>query len=295
MVNQYRFPIPILILFGMLVIFGCGEEKITEPEAEFQLAPFHAAFSSEFIPPDGGELELNDGSRLKIPRSALGDAGKALDLSNKAKKILADGEVYVSKLRAKGKHPRKWIIEGEKGEVLDRIKEANEEIDGAIGEIKTKKFQPAIEKIKEALEKLGEVDDYIDGLIAGEEIAGKTVDDIKDYNEAARERLESAISRPYCLLGTEITVNRVPNDKYLTYEFGTNGLIFNYGVPFEVPFYLLGGDGVNISKKTKLFIFYSQDGKKEKKIKIDYDIDLDRNVVTFYIPHFTYYSFWWRR
>jgi len=264
------------------LIFGCGEEKITEPEAEFQLAPLRATLSDEFIPPNGGEIKLNDGSKLIIPEGALGDSGEVLGLLNQAEKILAKEEEYV----------KKRLIEDEN--LLKSVEEVNEEIDEAIERIRAEEYEKAIKEIEESLEELDEVDEYVDDLLEKEEISDKDAGKIKDYNKETRETLESTISLPYCLLGTVITVNRVADDEYkLAYEFGPSGLIFNYAVPFEVPSVLLGGDGVNISKNTKLVVFYSQDGKKKTKIKVDYNIDEDKGIVTYYLPHFTYYYFPW--
>ena len=73
MVNQRRFLVLTLILFGILLIFGCGEEKITGPEVEFQLlaAPPSSLSASKYIGPKGGKIKLKDGSKLIVPEGAL--------------------------------------------------------------------------------------------------------------------------------------------------------------------------------------------------------------------------------
>jgi hypothetical protein len=249
---------------------------------------------SEYIGPNGGAIKLGDGSRLIVPEGALGDAEAALSYLRSARTRMFEEALYIFLLGTQdGNSDDEWIAAGEKRNVLKKIGQVINNINKAIVKTEDERYENATNKVSVAIDKLNELDKYVKDLLR-DKISQSAADNIIDCNNLAREELEVTISKPDFLLGTEITVEsfhcivEVEGEEYtvLVYECNPTGLVFNGSSPIEVPFALLEG---NIQEP--IVVLYSQDGEEIDEAYIDYDIDWDAEIITFYIPHFTYYYF----
>jgi len=212
----------------------------------------------------GKEIEA-ESDRVVI---TIDDAATVSGL-NTALSLIDSQYTYIKQLSKKDDGSGEWATSTRRASTYNKNKWVGIKVKWALNEHNMGDSEDTLDKTGDALDKLDELDAYIDSCVNVGKMGSVARDKIRAYSDEIRATLEEVISLHYATL---------------VFEFGPHGTEFLVSAELVVPWdNILCNDG--------LFWYSEDDGETLDLIDIDFFIDEVNETVDFFIDHFSIYYY----